>query len=222
MKALVIGATGATGKDVLELLLKDDSVDQVDIFVRRPTDVENPKLKVHIINLDKPEEWSHLVLGDVLFSCLGTTLKAAGSKEAQWKIDHSYQFDFAKAARQNQVPALILVSAFKASPGSKFFYSRLKGRLEEDIKSLHFPRLVIFKPSILLRKDSDRKGERMIVPIIKFMNSIGILRKHKPLDTQTLAEAMVSSAKDYGNGISDVEGQEIRRYGKNEAAIQKN
>jgi uncharacterized protein YbjT (DUF2867 family) len=83
MKALLVGATGATGKDLLDELLKDDSIQQVDIFVRRELAIVHKKLTIHLIDFDKPEQWNYLVKGDLLFSCLGTTLKAAGSKEAQ-------------------------------------------------------------------------------------------------------------------------------------------
>ncbi|RYF80745.1 MAG: semialdehyde dehydrogenase, partial [Chitinophagaceae bacterium] len=99
MHALIIGATGATGKDLLQLLLQKPSVQQVTIFVRKPVAINHPRLQVHIINFDEPASWQHFVKGDVLFSCLGTTLKAAGSKEAQWKIDFDYQYQFALAAK---------------------------------------------------------------------------------------------------------------------------
>ncbi len=85
MKALVIGATGATGKDLVNQLLNDKAFEEVDIFVRKPVDIENDKLKVHIIDFEKPQEWKGMIKGDVAFSCLGTTLKDAGSKEAQKK-----------------------------------------------------------------------------------------------------------------------------------------
>ena len=111
MHAIIIGATGATGKDLLDLLLKDDSFHQIDIFVRRDLDIQHEKLKIHVIDFDKPEQWKHLVKGDVLFSCLGTTLKMAGSKEAQWKIDYNYQYEFAEFARENNVNHYILVSS---------------------------------------------------------------------------------------------------------------
>ncbi|NCC45251.1 MAG: semialdehyde dehydrogenase, partial [Clostridia bacterium] len=87
MNALLIGATGATGSDLLQLLLKDSEVESVTIFVRRDPQITHPKLEVHLIDFDKKEQWHHLVKGDILFSCLGTTLKDAGSKEAQWKVD---------------------------------------------------------------------------------------------------------------------------------------
>ena len=81
MKALVIGATGATGRDLVNQLLTDKDYDEVNVFVRRPLTVESPKLKTHIVDFEKPEEWKDLVDGDVAFSCLGTTLKDAGSKD---------------------------------------------------------------------------------------------------------------------------------------------
>src|SRR5215213_8400607 len=146
MHALLIGATGATGKDLLQLLLNDGAFHRVDIFVRRRLDVQHEKLKVHIIDFDKPAQWSQLVKGDVLFSCLGTTLKAAGSKEAQWKIDYDYQYDFAKAARENGVDNYVLVSSSGASPDSLLFYPRMKGQLESAVTSLGFAKLSIFNP----------------------------------------------------------------------------
>lgn len=95
MKALVIGATGAVGRDLVDQLLKDDAFGSVVAFVRRPLAVENPKLTVHVIDFDHPEQWRQLLQGDVLFSCLGTTIKAAGSQEAQWKVDYTYQYEAA-------------------------------------------------------------------------------------------------------------------------------
>ncbi|MEG1026316.1 MAG: NAD(P)H-binding protein, partial [Flavobacterium sp.] len=88
MKALLIGATGATGTDLLDKLLNNTTFDEVAVFVRKPIAITNNKLKVHVVDFDQPEEWNHLVKGDVAFSCLGTTLKAAGSKEAQRKVDY--------------------------------------------------------------------------------------------------------------------------------------
>jgi uncharacterized protein YbjT (DUF2867 family) len=159
MKALLIGATGATGKDLLDLLLQDEAIQQVDIFVRRELNLNHEKLTIHLIDFDKPEQWNYLVKGDLLFSCLGTTLKAAGSKEAQWKIDYEYQYQFAKMAKENKVNTYVLVSAENASAKSPIFYSKMKGQLEEDVKALHFSKLIIFNPPLLLRENSDRTME---------------------------------------------------------------
>ena len=74
MKALVLGATGAIGKDLVELLLKDDTVECVDIFVRREVKIPSAKIVIHVVDFDHPEQWADKITGDVLFSTLGTTI----------------------------------------------------------------------------------------------------------------------------------------------------
>lgn len=204
MKALVIGATGATGKDLVYKLLNDKDYDEVNIFVRKPMNIQHPKLKTHVVDFDKPEEWKDLVKGDVAFSCLGTTLKAAGSKEAQRKVDYDYQYNFAKVAKENNVEDFILVSSYGASPTSQIFYSRMKGELEESIKALHFNKLTIFQPGMLDRKDTERTGEVLGGKIIKFANKFGILTQQKPLPTDILAQAMINSSKIKSYGYSKI------------------
>lgn len=204
MKALVIGATGATGKDLVQKLLADKDFEEVHAFVRRPLNIENDKLKSHIVNFEQPEEWKDLVNGDVAFSCLGTTLKDAGSKEAQRKVDYDYQYNFAKAAKENEVEDYILVSSYGANPKSKIFYSRIKGELEQSIKALHFNKLMIFQPGMLDRKDSERTGEVLGGKIIKFANKFGVLTQQKPLPTAVLAKAMINSSKIKSYGYSKI------------------
>ena len=204
MKALVIGATGATGKDLVSKLLEDQDYKEVNIFVRKPTEIDHPKLKTHIVNFEKPEEWRNLVQGDVAFSCLGTTLKDAGSKEAQKKVDYDYQYNFAKTAKENEVDDYILVSSYGANPKSKIFYSRMKGELEQSVKDLHFNKVTIFQPGMLERKDTSRPGEVLGGKIIKFANKFGILTHQKPLPTDVLAQAMINSSKIKSNSYSKI------------------
>lgn len=204
MKALVIGATGATGKDLVKQLLNDKDFEQVDVFVRKPLNIENEKLKTHVVDFEKPEDWKDSVKGDVAFSCLGTTLKDAGSKEAQRKVDYEYQFQFAKAAKENNVEDYILVSAYGANPQSKIFYSKMKGELEDAVRKLHFNKITIFKPGMLERKDSERSGEVLGSRIIKFANKLGLFESQKPLPTDVLAKAMINSSKIKSNGYSSI------------------
>lgn len=205
MKALVIGATGATGKDLVQQLLEDDSFEYVEIFVRRDVAVQSPKLKVHVIDFDRIGEWKHLLTGDVLFSCLGTTLKAAGSQQAQWKVDYTYQVEVAREARENGVPRYVLVSSIGANPQSKVFYPKMKGALEEAVADLGFPACFILRPPSLIRKNSDRIGEKVGVAVLQAFNRIGLLRSLRPLDTADLAAAMVRLAKEGSEGITVVE-----------------
>lgn len=188
MKALIIGATGATGKDLLSQLLADDTYSEVHCFVRKPLALTHPKLHAHVVDFETPELWADLLRGDVAFSCLGTTLAAAGSKEAQWRVDYDYQYNFAKLCRNNGVPTFVLVSAAGAKAQSKLFYNRMKGQLEDAVKELEFPRLLIFQPSVLIRSNSDRSGENFTVKAFKFLNKLGILKRYRPMPTDILAQ----------------------------------
>ena len=193
MKALIIGATGATGKDLLSQLLADDTYAEVHCFVRKPLALTHPKLHAHVVDFETPEAWADLLHGDVAFSCLGTTLAVAGSKDAQWRVDYDYQYAFAEHCKNNGVSTFVLVSAAGAKAPSKLFYNRMKGALEEAVKKLNFPRLLIFQPSILIRSNSDRSGENFTVKAFKFLNKLGILKRYRPMPTEVLAEKMLSA-----------------------------
>ncbi len=193
MKALIIGATGATGKDLVTQLLTDDTYSEAHCFVREPLALTHPKLHAHVVNFDTPEAWADLLQGDVAFSCLGTTLAVAGSKEAQWRVDYDYQYAFAQQCKANGIPTFVLVSAAGATTQSKLFYNRMKGQLEDAVKALGFSRLLIFQPSVLVRKGSDRKGEQFGLKMIVLLNKIGLFKRYRPMPTEILAEKMLSA-----------------------------
>ena len=190
MKALIIGATGATGKDLLSQLLADDTYSEVHCFVRKPLALTHPKLHAHVVNFETPEAWADLLHGDVAFSCLGTTLAQAGSKEVQWRVDYDYQYAFAQQCKANGVLTFVLVSAAGAIAQSKLFYNRMKGQLEDAVKALEFTRLLIFQPSVLVRKGSDRKGEQFGLKMIVLLNKIGLFKRYRPMPTNVLAQRM--------------------------------
>lgn len=190
MKGLIIGATGATGKDLLAKLLEDEAFSEIHSFVRKPMSISHPKLHAHVVDFDTPEAWSDLLHGDVAFSCLGTTLAVAGSKDAQWRVDYDYQYAFAEHCKNNGVPTFVLVSAAGAKAQSKLFYNRMKGALEEAVKKLDFPRLLIFQPSILIRSNNDRGAENFSVKAIHFLNKIGLFKRYRPMPTNVLAQRM--------------------------------
>ncbi len=200
MKALIIGATGATGKDLVTTLLQDPAYTEIVMFVRRRGGASHPKLTEVLTDFDHLETVSAEIQGDVLFSCLGTTLKAAGSKENQRHIDYEIPLKFAEIARKNGVTALVLLSAYGASPTSKVFYSKVKGELEAAIGRLLFARYIIFRPGLLLRKDSDRPGERIMAGVLNVLNGLGLIRKFRPLPTSVLAEKMAKAPGIFSQG----------------------
>ena len=209
MKTLVIGATGAVGKDLVQQLIEDSSVERVDIFVRREVKISAPKLVVHVIDFDHPETWASQLQGDVLFSCLGTTIKAAGSQENQWKVDYTYQYEAAKAAKANGVKTYVLVSSVGANAKSKVFYTKMKGALDDAVQELGFEGCFILRPPSLIRKGSNRFGEKVGIVALKVFNAIGLLRSFTPMRTEDVAAAMIRLAKSGRQGVEIIDSQEI-------------
>ncbi len=209
MKALVIGATGAIGKDLVKLLLQDDKFDRVDIFVRRDVKTPSAKMVVHVVDFDHPQLWAHLLTGDVLFSCMGTTIRAAGSQKAQWKVDYTYQYEAARAARKNGVPTYVLVSSVGADAKSKVFYTQMKGALDNAVRELGFEGCFILRPPSLIRKGSDRFGEKAGIVVLKAFNAMGLMRSFTPMPTEAVAAAMIRLAGCGRKGVEIIDSQEI-------------
>jgi uncharacterized protein YbjT (DUF2867 family) len=200
--AIVIGATGLVGSRLVDKLLKDSRFDKVKVLVRNSTGIANPKLEEHIVDFDRPETWKKIVAGDVLYSAMGTTLKTAGSKDAQYKIDYTYQHLVAKSAAANNVAKYVLISAAGADVNSKIFYSRMKGELERDIKKLPFETIHIIRPGMLAgaRKEV-RTGEQLWGGVMNFIGAIPGLKALKPIQGTEVAQAMVNATFKQGVGI---------------------
>lgn len=193
--AIILGATGLVGKQLLKELLANYSFDTVKIFVRRSTGITHPKLKEHIIDFDKPADWKDLVTGDVLFSAFGTTLAKAGSKEAQYRIDYTYQYQIAKIASANNVPVYVLVSAAGANPSSSFFYPRIKGELERDVTLLPFRTIHILRPGLLAGdREEKRMGEVIGYKVLNLLTRIPGLKQYKPILDIQVAKAMIHAS----------------------------
>lgn len=200
MRALVIGATGATGKELVKQLLADSHFTEVVAFVRRRYFDKQPKLIECIVDFENLAVSADHIYGDVAFSCLGTTLKDAGSKEAQWHVDHDYQLEFAKWCHTKEVSHFLLLSAVGVDPNSNFFYNRMKGVLEMEVRSLQFKQLTIVQPGLILRPNSDRIGEVVAGKILLFINKLGLLKQYAPTSTAKLASIFVREAKVKGSG----------------------
>ena len=190
--ALVLGATGATGRELVTQLLAHPAFASVSIFVRKKPKMDHHKLKVHEIDFSKLNSYKNLVVGDVFFSALGTTLKDAGSKTKQYEVDYTYQYEFAKMASENGVNNYSLVSSYGANKDSWFFYLKTKGALEEGIKKLPFKSIKIYQPPTLIRQaDLLRPTEKRGIRILNSLNRFGILQSQKPLSVSVLAKKMI-------------------------------
>ena len=196
LHALVLGSTGATGQELVKLLLNNSNFSKVSVFVRRPISINHEKLTVHKVDFSRLNNYKDLVDGDVLFSALGTTRKDAGSKKAQYLVDYTYQYEFAKMASENRVSHYSLVSSVGANDKSWFFYPRIKGYLEESIKHLDFNKIHIFQPPSLIRQpDLIRVSEKISLKTLNILNKMGLLRSFKPVSVVDLAIKMISELK---------------------------
>lgn len=209
MKAIVIGATGATGKELVKHLLETDWITEVTALVARKKLKEHIKLRQELVDFDHLDKYEHLIKGDIAFSCMGTTLKRAGSKEAQWKVDYDYQYEFAKWAKENGVPVFVLLSAMNANSSAKVFYAQMKGQLEEKIQDLEFDRLNIIRPSLLIRPNSDRTMEKIGVSLFRGLNALGLAQQYTPINVEKVARAMVESVNRYTQTVNKVGVQDI-------------
>lgn len=190
--ALVLGATGATGREIVSLLLKYPAYSKVSIFVRNKPNIKHEKLSIHQIDFSRLSDYKAFVQGDVLFSALGTTLKDAGSKSQQYLVDYTYQYAFAKMASENGVKHYALVSSVGSNENSPFFYPKMKGALEEAIKKLNFEKTYVFQPPFLIRQaELIRTGEKIGIKVVGVLNQLGLLKSQKPLPVSTLAQKML-------------------------------
>ena len=200
--AIVLGATGATGRALLQQLLEHPAFGSVTIFVRKAPALTHEKLKVHVIDFSKLQTYKNLIVGDVLFSALGTTRKDAGSKAKQYEVDYTYQYEFAKMALNNGVDHYALVSSYGADETSMFFYLKIKGALEEAIKKLSFQSICIYQPPSLIRQpDLLRPAEKRAIWMMKKLSRIWFLRSQQPLSVATLAEKMIAEAVQQTKGV---------------------
>lgn len=204
--AIVIGATGLVGQQLLADLAQHSDYERIYSLSRRPPETVfarvEPLLLADFTQL--PEMIASLPLsGADAFSCLGTTLRQAGSREAFKAIDYGYNLAFAQACLSKGCQHLLLLSAAGADHQSRIFYSRVKGELEVAVRQLGFARLSIFQPSLLLGQHADfRPGEsiaRSLFGVIKPL--VPAHWPYRPIEAPRVAAAMRVIA--LRQGVSD-------------------
>lgn len=213
MTATIIGSTGLTGGVLLRLLLADSAITRVVSISRRPLNIADPKLvEVLVPELSVLPSVEAKVRGNLYFCCLGTTLKAAGSKENFEKIDHDAVVSFAKIARAHEAKSLTVVSSLGASARSRFFYNRVKGRTEEDLETLAIRSLILFRPGFLVGRRTEYRWAEILaygtlVPISKLLPDH--TQRRWLTKVETLAARMLAEGKAAREGIHVIEAKDI-------------
>lgn len=213
MKAVIAGATGLTGSNLTLELLARDEFTEITCMVRTPPD---EKLKgVTYIQTDFDMINYKKFSADTAFTCLGTTIKNAGSRENFYRVDYHYNLMFAETCKKSGVERFILMSALGANSRSSVFYNRVKGELEDSIIDLNFKSLTIVRPSLLEgpRKES-RTGELFARKAMKLLNPLlaGGLRRYRSVDIDKITSAMAEAAILNKPGVRIIENEEILKY----------
>lgn len=191
--AIVIGATGLVGQELVKQLIVSEEYTHIKLFVRNTIEFNSHKIELHQVDFDQINDWENEISGDTIFCCLGTTLKKAKSKEVQFKIDHTYTMLAVKSAIKNGCKTVVVVSSLGAKLNASNFYLATKGKLEADLRKLSPSHLFIFRPSIL---DGNRKEKRpfeqIALKLMRFLAKFGLLHKFAPTPIKILAEQMIS------------------------------
>lgn len=200
--AIVIGATGLVGKKLVDQLADANHIGKIITLTRNSAKHPSSKVFNQIVDFEHLENYAELFNADFLFSCLGTTLKQAGSIAAQRKVDLDYQFKAAQLAANNDVEHYLLISSSSANEKSNSQYLKMKGELEERVKSLPFKRISIFQPSLLLGQRADfRLGEKAGSWIMTTLCIIPWLRRFRPITGEQVAAKMVLVSQQSGRPI---------------------
>lgn len=217
--ALLLGATGLIGSNLLRILLESPRYTNVTVITRKSLAINNPKLKQLLVSdfstlTDKLYEHAYMV--DDVFCCLGTTIKKARSRQRFLQVDFEYPVAAARQAHKFGARQFLVVSALGAYANSPFFYNRVKGSLEQALGEIGFSELHIFRPSLLLgTRQEFRLGEATAAFIAKVISPLlsGGLKKYRPIPASVVAMAMYQAARSEKGGLSIYDSAQIAALG---------
>lgn len=213
MKCIIAGASGLVGNILLQELIKDSNFSEIIILVRKKIKIESKKVKQIIFNFQDIENYKKLEPTDIIFCCLGTTIKIAKSKENFKKVDFEYPLLLAKNVKTKN---FTVISSMGANKKSLVFYSKVKGELEEELKKLNFASLNIFRPSQLSgERKVKRKAEVISEKIMKVFHFM-IPKNFDLIKAETVAKAMNISAIKNNKGTFTFLSNDIKQIVINE------
>ncbi|MNY27221.1 hypothetical protein D3C86_1611170 [compost metagenome] len=184
----------------------------VTAIVRKEIPLQHPKLRQVVVDFDQLENHQEHIKGDVVFCALGTTKSKTPDKEQYRKIDYQYPLDIAFIAQQNGASQYHLVSALGANQDSSIFYSKLKGEVERDLKTIPFKAIHIYRPSLLVGDRKERRsGEGIMIGLMRVLNPLLIagLKKYRSIKIEKVASAMLKQSLKPLTGIFTYDSDQI-------------
>jgi uncharacterized protein YbjT (DUF2867 family) len=207
LTAIVAGATGLVGGECLRQLLAERRYARVIAVVRRELGpaVTHGKLRVVVTDFDRLDAVQAQLRGDHAFCALGTTIRKAGSQARFRVVDHDYPLRFAEIVRANGAKHFSIVSALGASRSSSFFYSRVKGEVEDSLRKMDWPSLAILRPSVIAGERAEsRPLERLGEQLLRLAPATW-----RPVQARDIAAAMVATALREPRGVTVIESRRI-------------
>ena len=217
LSALVAGGTGLVGGHLVNILVHSNEFDTVKVLVRKGSNFHRDEVETIEVDYDRLEDHRESLKADVVFCCLGTTIKKAGSKDNFRKVDHDYPLALAKICLENGSRQYNLITANGANSGSMFFYNKVKGEVEEAITALSFSSLHIFRPSFLLGARKEKRfGEVVGGAISRILDPVlvGSFTKYKAIKADIVAKGMVHFSNIAPGGLQVIESDRIRELGE--------
>jgi uncharacterized protein YbjT (DUF2867 family) len=193
-KAIVLGATGHVGRLLTLKLLGDDRYSEVRVFTRKPFGLTHPGLTETHADLLAIKDFKAVFIGDVVFCCVGTTKAKTPDKKQYRAIDYGIPVEASRLCRQNEIPALLVVSALGANPESRFFYNRVKGEMEAEVLRSGVPHISLLQPSLIGgNRQEVRKGEQIAQKLMRFLEPLlaGPMKKYRMIDPADIADSMI-------------------------------
>lgn len=197
-KALVFGARGLIGSQLVKQLVQNERYKEVILFTRKPLNVTTPKVRVVEFDFNRWEGVeNHFTPNAQVFCTIGTTRAQTPDLEAYKNIDYGIPVKLAEFAARGSCRGFLVISAIGANEHSFNFYQRIKGEMERDVQSKGVRETYIFRPSLLLGKRAEtRRGEdfgRMINSLVSPI-LFGSLKKYKGVEAEVVARAMMHVA----------------------------
>lgn len=196
--ALVFGASGLVGSQLVSLLIKSSDYSKIKLFVRSPIKFDNSKVEVIQTDFNNLSNYINVIKGDDCFFCIGTTKKNSPDKNEYKRIELEIPKEIGHISKLNLVKSFSFVSSGYANPKHSGDYLRYKGLVEEELKKLKFYKLGILRPSFLIGdREESRIGEKIGIIIFKILSPIfiGSLKKMKPIQAQIVAKAMLNISR---------------------------
>jgi len=208
--AVIAGTSGLVGSALLPMLLDSDEYDKIISLGRKKLPIEHPKLQqIQFYSFDLTALNMHC---DHVYCCLGTTIRNAGSKEQFIKVDHDYPLELAKVALKNGATSYTIITAIASDENSRWLYSQVKGKLENELELLGYKSLNILRPSMLLGPRKEFRLGEWISKQIMILFSWLIPVKYKAVKDQAVAKCMLHSATQNQNRTFILENADILKF----------